>query len=358
MISFIVPAYNTKDYIGRTLAGFEGHPGVSFELIVVHDGGTDGTLQKVLGWARENEHIPVKVLDQPNAGLSAARHSGLRVARGQYVAFCDSDDLIDVSVYGEMARIARQRSCEIFLCRAVAFDNVSGWSHDFYDGSVFEEIVGKNDYVVTSWARHPSIFTLEPNANVRIIAREFFEQAGIRFEPGAHYEDLGPHVRSLCKARHVGLLNKTGFYYRVGRHGAITGEQGMRRFDVLHGAKEALDACDEEGLSAEGRAAVLALILRMVFWCGKNVPYAAIGQFVEQSMAVFHGRISRDVVAQGMRRFFRTRRQAFLALAYMDGMKELIQLRLEEGRLLKWSVISFAARNRKLIRMGFKRLGA
>lgn len=88
-ISVVVPAFDSERTLGGTITGAltQTHPDV--EVVVVNDESRDGTLRVARGF----EPL-VSVVDQPNAGCAGARNGGLRVATGEFVAFCDADDIL------------------------------------------------------------------------------------------------------------------------------------------------------------------------------------------------------------------------------------------------------------------------
>jgi glycosyltransferase involved in cell wall biosynthesis len=88
LLSVVIPAYNSARFIGEAIESVlaQGHPEI--ELLVVDDGSTDDTADVV---ARHGK--PVKLVRQQNSGAAVARNTGMRVARGRYVAFLDADDL-------------------------------------------------------------------------------------------------------------------------------------------------------------------------------------------------------------------------------------------------------------------------
>lgn len=88
-VSVIMPTYNAGVRIGAAISGVltQTHPDV--ELIVIDDGSTDDTVEIARGFGDR-----LTVLQQPNAGPNAARNAGLRVAQGEYIALCDSDDYL------------------------------------------------------------------------------------------------------------------------------------------------------------------------------------------------------------------------------------------------------------------------
>ena len=86
-ISVIVPVYNRRELISRALDSVVRQLAQPTEIIVIDDGSTDGTAELI------NRHYPqVKLRQQPNLGVSAARNHGIRLARSSWIAFLDSDD--------------------------------------------------------------------------------------------------------------------------------------------------------------------------------------------------------------------------------------------------------------------------
>jgi hypothetical protein len=90
-VSVVVPTYQRADLLGEALASARAQTFADFELVVVDDGSTDGTRAAVAGLARADARI--RYAWQPNAGVSAARNHGVRLARGEIVALLDADDV-------------------------------------------------------------------------------------------------------------------------------------------------------------------------------------------------------------------------------------------------------------------------
>jgi len=88
LFSVVIPTYNRISLLQRTLASVRRQSCADFEIIIVDDGSTDGTRESL---ASNGEFL--RVIKQPNRGPGAARNVGAREARGEYVAFLDSDDL-------------------------------------------------------------------------------------------------------------------------------------------------------------------------------------------------------------------------------------------------------------------------
>ena len=86
-VSVVIPSYNIRDYIGRTLRSVLDQTVRPLEILVVDDGSTDGTGDVAGGYP-----APVRVIRQTNAGPSGARNTGILAARGEFVALLDGDD--------------------------------------------------------------------------------------------------------------------------------------------------------------------------------------------------------------------------------------------------------------------------
>lgn len=92
-VSVIVPAYNAQDTLARAVASALGQTHVEAEVVVVNDGSTDATTS--VAESMRARDARVRVIHQPNRGLSAARNAGLDAARGEFVQFLDADDTLE-----------------------------------------------------------------------------------------------------------------------------------------------------------------------------------------------------------------------------------------------------------------------
>ena len=92
LFSIIIPVYNSQKTIKRTLLSVLNQTFSDYEIVVVNDGSTDSTLNVLEEFSRYSQ---VTVINQRNAGVSAARNSGLQQASGEYVLFLDADDWVD-----------------------------------------------------------------------------------------------------------------------------------------------------------------------------------------------------------------------------------------------------------------------
>lgn len=96
LVSVIIPCFNYGAYLNEAIASVDGQTLGNVELIVVDDGSTDLLTRQVL-WQLAESRPDIRVVSQPNAGLPAARNTGIRHARGKYISCLDADDLFEAT---------------------------------------------------------------------------------------------------------------------------------------------------------------------------------------------------------------------------------------------------------------------
>ena len=92
-IDVVIPAYNASAYIEQTLQSVLLQDAKIHSVIVINDGSTDDTQDKVIGFQKQNPNINLVLINQSNAGLSAARNAGIHHSQADYIALLDADDL-------------------------------------------------------------------------------------------------------------------------------------------------------------------------------------------------------------------------------------------------------------------------
>ena len=93
LVSVIVPIYNVEAYLERCVISILNQTYENIEVILINDGSTDRSLD--LAKRLEKKDKRIVLVSQDNQGLSAARNSGIKIARGEYITFVDSDEWID-----------------------------------------------------------------------------------------------------------------------------------------------------------------------------------------------------------------------------------------------------------------------
>ncbi len=353
-LSIVVPVFNTRAYLRQALDSLVSAPLSQVEVIIVHDGGADGSLALAVDWVR---HTPMRacVIDQANAGLSAARMAGLARARGRFVGFLDSDDLADVAVLAAMAEAGEGMACDVVLCRSVVLESNTFAVSRFYDAHIWDLIMGGRRFRRVTLDQEPRLLRLEPNANPRVIRRSFLHQVGLAFPEGLLFEDMAPHVHGLARAGHVGLLNETGYWYRVGRPGKITDERSARRFDAIHSVGLAIDAA--AGLSREACANLALQAVRLLYWCAQNVTNADRARFLREAIGVVR-RLEPETLRLARVAYSTDERERLLLGAFATGAHRVLYDMAGRRRPAPWPWLRLAMHpeGRTVVKLGLRAL--
>ncbi len=261
-VSVIVPVYNVELYIEKCLNSLVGQTLDDLEIIIVNDGSKDSSKNIIEKFMKK---YPSKIvyLEKENGGLSDARNYGLPYAKGEYVAFLDSDDYVEKNMYKDMYELAKKENSDMVEC-------------DFYweypnkvkedKGAIYN---GKNEMLekvrVVAWNK--------------LIKKEILEKSQVKFPKGLRYEDVEFTYKLIPYIEKVSFMKKPLVHY-VQRENSIVNSQNERTkeiFDVLehvisyYKEKGFYDLYKDELEYAYARLVFCSSLLRMVKIKDKDV---------------------------------------------------------------------------------------
>lgn len=232
-LSVIVPIYNVEQYLRKCVDSLlaQDMPSSAYEIILVDDGSPDACPQICDEYAAAHENI--RVVHRKNGGLSAARNSGVEVARGEYVVFVDSDDYWEPNVLGGLMAQIERDSLDVLRfkyqhVRIVKDEELivnsgetkhleyevfnpykqSPYKDDDYSSEVTDGVSFLNTRMGT--ACYAVMF---------IIRRELLDSC--LFTEGIYFEDTDWTPRMLAKAQRIASADTIVYNYLV-RQGSIT----------------------------------------------------------------------------------------------------------------------------------------
>lgn len=174
LLSYIIPLYNTEDYVLRCLQSIvnQGIDPKEYEVVVIDDGSTDGGKALVQTFAVE--HPQVRLISQQNAGVSAARNAALDVAQGLYIQFVDSDDFL---VEGAMSPLLKRAIDENLDVLEFNYDCVD------IDGHAIPHVRDDNypSTAVATGVDYLGDHSMTPYVWRFLIRRDYLVQGGWRF---------------------------------------------------------------------------------------------------------------------------------------------------------------------------------
>ena len=228
-LSFIVPVYNVEKYLGECIESVVNQWEASCEMILVNDGSTDGSGALCDEYA--NRYEGVRVIHQENKGLSGARNTGLDAAKGQYIAFLDSDDRIAAGRIPHLLAWIDGDGADVCFLDAIKF-YPNGEQEPLGDAISRETVRGRSaEEVFAHLATRPKY---PGSACTKLFRRAFFEENNIRFPSDRRLsEDLGFCLNCFLLAQSFDALEGDYYEYRQSRSGSITNIVSKRNFDDL-----------------------------------------------------------------------------------------------------------------------------
>lgn len=243
MISIIIPVYNSAQTIAATLKSVLAQEDVELEVLCVDDGSTDASAALLNEIAAAEPRI--KVLTQPNGGAAKARNLALAQAKGDFIAFMDSDDLYpSTRALVALETAARREKTELAAGEIEIREATGEIRRTFGLDEAWLELPSGASVIAAKDYPYDQGFTRF------LYARELFEK-GLRFPELRRYEDPPFLVRALALARRIALV-RVPFY----RYCLAPRPEGGRVFpievyrDYVRGLTQVLTVAKESGLEA------------------------------------------------------------------------------------------------------------
>lgn len=224
--SIIIPVYNVEKYLAQCLDSVLCQTYASdYEIICVNDGSTDSSL--VILEEYRKKHKELKIIDQQNKGLSGARNTGLKEAKGEYVWFVDSDDWID------------KKSLEILAANISNEDMICFNGKRYFENGALEQAdEGQTEVNMKGWDYYNK-YALQPRkfhfvcVVLRLYKRDFLINKHLRFEERIYHEDNLFTPMACYYAQKVKVIPDILYHYRI-RQGSITEQIKMKNLiDIL-----------------------------------------------------------------------------------------------------------------------------
>ncbi|MDY3001340.1 MAG: glycosyltransferase [Romboutsia timonensis] len=252
MLSIIIPIYNVEKYLTKCIESVINQTYKNLEIILVNDGSTDNSKDIINKYSLIDSRI--KVINKKNGGLSDARNVGIEIAKGDYIAFLDSDDWVELNMYEKLYSYIKQENADIAQC---SYQKV--YNEEVNNQKIKEEIklISGKDSLYNLSGKNAGKTVVVWN---KIYKRELFND--IRFPKGKYHEDEFTTYKVLYKANKIVDLNLPLVYYRQ-RDGSITNSKfNIKRLDALEAFNERLAFYKEKNLD-ELQQLTLVPILRL-----------------------------------------------------------------------------------------------
>lgn len=223
LISVIVPVYKVEKYLSNCIESVQRQTYYNWELILVDDGSPDNCPQICDEYASHDDRI--KVIHKENGRVAKARNAALRVARGEYITFLDSDDFLHKDTLKETISIAEEHNADI-----VQFGFVRGVD------TVFPLI--EKTKTITEYSNH-TIFT-SAKANVIVCAKLFKKEifVGRLIVEDKYFEDDFTTWKWYYAAKSIIVMSDAYYYYTCNESSTMAGHGKKPNWDFLEAYEE------------------------------------------------------------------------------------------------------------------------
>ena len=216
-LSIVIPVYNVEGYLARCLdsvivPGLEG-----YEIIVVNDGSTDGSGTVAADYAARYPSL-IRLIQQENGGLGAARNTGLEAARGEFVFFLDSDDWLRDGAVPEMLEKLKE---DFDIC-------IFGMLSVTEAGVILDDIRSCPKEGPVALKDFPGLLLCPPSGCNKICRRSLFMDSGLRFPARVWYEDLRTMPKLYLMTDRI-VADSRQWYVYLQRSGSIINSANLQR---------------------------------------------------------------------------------------------------------------------------------
>lgn len=260
-ISVIVPVYNMERYLRQCIESVLSQTFADLELILVDDGSTDSSLAICREYEARDSRV--RVIAKANGGVSDSRNAALRVARGEFVGFVDSDDWIEPGMYRRLYSDMMEYDADIAICGyTFEWKNRSKLRHDPDSG-------------VRVFDRDTALRLLFNDDPIQSMACDkLFRRSLItaEFPKDYYFEDHATTIKWFYNARRVVFDPESFYHYRMRAGSTVNGMNPARRYHFLVAEIGRADFLRSKGfLDSSDPAAGAGRVLAVAIDVAKNI---------------------------------------------------------------------------------------
>lgn len=264
-LTIVVPIYNVEAYLKQCLDSLVNQTVQNFKVVMVDDGSKDNSGLIAQTYAKNYPEQFLYVY-QENAGLGAARNTGMKYCDTPFIEFLDSDDwLLPRTVELVLNRLNKEvENPDIIFMTPVIYDMASCKFGEFMDNERLRNIFFQN--ITTNPAQSPEMLSLETNINRCVWNFTFLKNNAFAFPEGVKWEDVFPHFYLFHLARRCIMIDNAGFCYRINSGNQITASSDEGRLDIIPVFSKTLVYALENRWSGNEIAYILQMLISFSKW--------------------------------------------------------------------------------------------
>lgn len=220
-VSIIIPAYNTEKYIFKCLLSLVCQSLKDIEIIVVNDGSTDNT-PAIINEFIDND-ARIKIVSQENKKQGAARNTGLQVAQGEYIAFVDSDDWLDLNYIENLYSTAKKHDADIVTTNLYKHKKVYNKFNVKYNKEIIATTT-KDKIKLCEDRNHRFFYVIN-----KLYKKEFLDKIGIKFSENKYFEDVIFSAKTIFYANKIVSCPSTRYHYNENTSSTVNSNKNSEK---------------------------------------------------------------------------------------------------------------------------------
>lgn len=243
LISVIIPVYNVQKYLNRCIESVCNQTYSNLEIIIVNDGSTDKSGAICEDYTKDSR---VMLIHKRNGGLSDARNAGLKVAKGKYVTFVDSDDFVAKDYILNLYNCIKQVDVDIAVSGIQKFEN---------ENEIAKSCLEPKTIKYSSKAAIVDMFyqkSIGNSASAKMYPTNYFQK--VKFPVGKLYEDLATVYLLFEQAKIVGVIEVNDYFYYQRTDSIMNRQFDERNLDRIDISNEILEHFKEKDCELEQAA--------------------------------------------------------------------------------------------------------
>lgn len=248
LISLVISIYNVEQYLDECIRSIINQTYKNIEIIAIDDGSTDSSLKIIKKYKEIDNRI--KIISWENKGQGACRNEGIKIARGKYIMFIDSDDYIDKNTVEVLVNCINKNTSEIVLYNGRAFDDF-GDDIKFHKQSYFHIYKKFNSNKYDKVDNIKDIITYVQPC-MKIYVTNFIQDNDIFFTEGKYGEDVEFWYKCCALSKNIGYIDFNGYYRRYRPNSIMTGgsirniSDRIESFEILRGIVSLVNEKDKK----------------------------------------------------------------------------------------------------------------
>lgn len=211
-VSIIVPVYNAEKFLPKCLDSLVNQSIDDYEVILINDGSKDSSAEIIESYKKKYPEI-INAVTVENGGQGRARNIGIKMAKGKYLGFADSDDWVSLDMFKHMYEKAEAENADLTVCD-------------------IEECYDDGSSRTINMSQYERLIKIDTAVWDKLIRRDLVED--VYFPEGkVWYEDLSFVIKIALKSKKQARLPESLYFYRVGQESTMNNNNSRKNLDII-----------------------------------------------------------------------------------------------------------------------------